>query len=802
MVRIKDIGRAELGAQSYSLFGRNNGKPTTIILMYLQPGANALDTVNAAEATMDELAKSFPKGVHYSIPFNTTLFITESAHEVIKTLAEAVALVLLVVFIFLQSWRASLVPLLAVPVSIIGTFAGMLALGFTINTLTLFGLVLAIGIVVDDAIVVVENVERIMHEEGLAVREATIKAMQEVTGPVVAIVLVLSAVFVPVAFLGGLTGQLYKQFAVTIAISVAISGLVALTLSPALCRLLLKPQHGEGRGPFKYFNRAFTWITKVYVAITRLICRLWVLGLLAYILLCYAAWHFYQTVPSSFLPAEDQGVFIAAILLPDGASQARTNELAKKLEDYALAQPEVYNILTLGGLNLLAGGNNTNAATFFVVLNSWSQREGPEHSVDAVTGRIMKHFASAPEGMVLAFNLPPVRGLGLRAGFEMQLQARAGQDVRQLAAVSNDLLTKLRQNPAITAPSGTLSVALPQLFLELNRDKAKSIGIPITSVFDTLQAYFGALYVNDFNKYGRIYRVQLQAEPEFRSNPDDIKQVYVRSNKGEMVPLSEIISSHFQAGPNLVSRFNGFPSVQISGAPAPGISSGQAMDIVSKAVAGLPQGYGFEWSGISYQEIKAGNQAPMILGFGLLVVFLVLAAQYERWSLPVAVLLAVPLGVLGASLAVFIRGIDRDIYFQIGLLTLVGLSAKNAILIIEFCVVLREKGLPVMEAALEAARLRFRPIIMTSLAFILGVLPLVHSQGAGAAGRHSIGTGVMGGMIAATLLAIFFVPMFYVIIQRVTERRIHLEPHSPAPGTDAPAGHESHNPSADPGERE
>jgi len=797
MVRVKDIGRAELGAQSYNLFGRLNGKPTTLVLLYLQPGANALDTVQAARATMDELAKSFPKGVYYRIPFDTTVFVRESAKEVIKTLLEAVALVLVVVFLFLQSWRATLIPLLAVPVSIIGTFAGMLALGFSINTLTLFGLVLAIGIVVDDAIVVVENVERIMHDEGLPVREATIKAMEEVTGPVIAIVLVLSAVFVPVAFLGGLTGQLYKQFAVTIAVSVAISGLVALTLSPALCRLLLKPHHGERRGFFKYFNRAFEGLTRGYVGTTGFITRRWVFGILLFVALCGAAGYVYQKVPASFLPSEDQGYFVSAVLLPDGASQDRTNVLAKKLEEYVLSQPEVRSIVSLGGLNLLGGGNNTNAATFFVALHPWSQRQGEGSHVSAVVGRVMKHFSVAPEGMVLAFNPPAVRGLGLRAGFEMQLQARGGQDIRDLAQQMNDLLGKLRQSPTIQAPSGTLSVGLPQLFLDLDREKTKMIGIPITTVFDTLQAFFGALYVNDFNKYGRIYRVQLQAEPEYRNKPEDINKVYIRNPQGNMVPLSEIVTAKFQAGPNLVSRFNGFPSVQVTGAPSPGVSSSEAMQAVTDAMSGMPEGYGFEWSGISFQEIKAGNQAPIILGFGLIVVFLVLAAQYEKWSLPIAVLLAVPLGVLGAALAVYIRGIDRDIFFQIGLLTLVGLSAKNAILIVEFCVVLREQGRPIREAALEAARLRFRPIIMTSLAFILGVLPLVRAHGAGAAGRHSIGTGVMGGMIAATVLAIFFVPLFYVVIQRMSEGRPKpgSAPELPLPpshATPPPLPHERH----------
>lgn len=769
-VRLTDVGRAELGAQSYDLFGRLNGKPTTLILTYLQPGANSLVTKEAAIKTLDELSKSFPKGVYYTVPYDTTKFITESISEVVHTFAEAVVLVLLVVFIFLQSWRATIVPLLAVPVSIIGAFAGMIALGFSINTLTLFGLILAIGIVVDDAIVVVENVERIMEEEHLPVREATIKAMDEVTGPVIAIVLVLSAVFVPVAFLGGLTGQLYKQFAVTIAISVAISGLVALTLSPALCRILLRHTERAKRGPFKWFNSAFDYMTRGYVGTVRLVIKYTVVSLIMLGLLMAGIWRLNNVTSTGFIPEEDQGSFIVAAVLPDGASLDRTDKLAKQIEQFLVKQPEVANVVTLGGLNFLAGStNNTNASAFYVVLKDWHERPGEAHHVNALVGRVMGAFSKTAEGLVLSFNPPPIRGLGLRAGFELQLQAKAGQDVRELATVMQDVLGKMNKRPEIQAPSGTLSVNLPQLYVELNREKAKAAGIPITDVFNSLQAYFGALYVNDFNKYGRVYRVQLQAEPEYRSKPEDIGKLFLKNQSGQMVPMSEIVSTSFRAGPNVVSRFNGYTAVQINGGAAPGFSSGEAMQAANEILADLPTGYGYQYSGISFQEVRAGNQAPMILAFGLVVVFLVLAAQYERWSLPFAVLLAVPLGVLGALLAVYLRDISKDIYFQIGLLTLVGLSAKNAILIVEFCVVLREGGMGIVQAALEAARMRFRPILMTSLAFILGVLPLAISTGAGAAGRRSIGTGVMGGMIAATVLAVFLVPLFYVLLTSMTE---------------------------------
>ncbi len=789
MVRVKDVGRAELGAQSYDLFGRRNGTPTALLPVYLQPGANALDTKDAVIAAMEDLEKSFPKGIYYGIPYDTTTFITESIKEVLKTFIEAIILVLIVVYVFLQNWRAALIPLLAVPVSIIGTFAGMIALGYTINTLTLFGLILAIGIVVDDAIVVVENVERIMEEEHLPVREATIKAMDEVTGPVIAIVLVLCAVFVPVAFLGGLTGQLYKQFAVTIAISVTISGIVALTLSPALCRLLLKHSHKPKRGPFKWFNTAFDWMTRGYVRVTKGVIRFTLLSLIIFGICVWAIFHLMKVTPTGFIPEEDQGSFIVAILMPDGASLDRTNELAKEVEQFVLKQPEVANIVTLGGMNLLSGGvNSTNASTFFVSLKPWAER--PEAHVNDVLGRLMGNFGKHPDGIVLAFNPPPIRGLGMRSGFEMQLQARAGQDVRQLAQVTDDFIKKLGERPEIDAPNGTLSVNLPQLYVDLNREKAKAMGVNITEIFDTLQAYFGALYVNDFNKYGRVYRVQLQAEPEFRNKPEDIGKLFVKNGGGNMVPMNEIVSTSFRAGPNVVSRFNGFTSVQITGAAAPGFATGDTMVAINELAADLPAGYDFEWSGASYQEVEAGNKAPMVMAFGLLVVFLVLAAQYERWGLPIAVMLAVPLGVLGALVAIYLREINRDIYFQIGLLTLVGLSAKNAILIVEFCVVLRESGKGIVESALQAARLRFRPILMTSFAFILGVVPLAISTGAGAAGRQSIGTGVVGGMLAATILSVFFVPMFYVLVTRVTEwlsgRGRHHNPPPPGPGGSGP----------------
>jgi multidrug efflux pump len=773
MVRVKDVGRAELGSNSYDLFGRIGGKPTTFIIGYLQSGANALDTAKAMKARMEELSKTFPTGVKADIPYDTTLFIDVSVYEVVKTLFEAVALVLVVVFVFLQSWRATLIPLVAVPVAIVGTFVGMRVLGFSINSLTLFGMVLSIGIVVDDAIVVVENVERVMHEKLLPVREATIEAMNEVTGPIIAIVLVLSAVFLPVAFLGGLTGVMYKQFAVTIAVSVAISGLVALTLSPALCRLLLKPAHGERRGVFGLFNRGFGKLTNGYAAGVRGTLRFGVVSVAVFGVLVLATMHLFRTIPTSFIPNEDQGYFMTVVKLPDGASAERTDKVLKKLEEYLVAQPGVSTTVALGGFNPLVQANSPDAAVVFVPLKNWEDRKTPDTQVEAMAGATMGRFMGEKDALMLfAFNPPPVMGLGQQAGFEFQIQARGGADVRELAQRTGAFLAELGKRPEINPQTLNipLSVQLPQLFIDPNNEKIQAAQVQPSELFNTLQAYLGALYVNDFNKFGRVYRVQVQAEPQFRQDPKNIAAMFVRNKMGDMVPVSELVTTKWQAGPNFVSRFNGFPSVQVAGSPAAGYSTGQAMEAIKEVAAKtLPTGYGYEYSGASLQEIKAGSQAPYVIGFGLLVVFLVLAAQYEQWSLPLAVMLAVPLGLLGALAAVKIAGRDNDIYFQIGLLTLIGLSAKNAILIVEFCIVLRREGKGIVESAIGAAKIRFRPIIMTSLAFILGVVPLVVSTGAGASGRRSIGTGVFGGMLAATVLAVFFVPLFFVVVQSASE---------------------------------
>ncbi|SCY02088.1 multidrug efflux RND transporter permease subunit [Nitrosospira sp. Nsp13] len=775
MVRMRDIARVELGAQSYDLEGRWNGKPNTFLLTFLAPGANALDTVQRVREEMDKLTRSFPAGVSYDIPYDTTTFIEVSIKEVVKTLVEATLLVILVVFIFLQSWRATLIPAIAVPISLIGTLAGMAALGFSINTLTLFGMVLAIGIVVDDAIVVVENVERHMTKGGLSPKDAAKKAMDEVTGPVIAIVLVLAAVFVPVAFLGGITGELYKQFAITIALSVAISGFVALTLSPALCALVLKPGHGQPKGIWKMFNRSFDWVQTRYVGTVGVILKRSVIALVVFGTLIAVILGLFKTIPGSFLPEEDQGYFITIVQLPDGASKARTIEVLSKIESYFQSIPAVHSTDTLAGQNFVFGTRGTNQATMFIPLHHWDTRRNAEEQAPGLIAAAFQEFAKIPEALILAFNAPSIRGLGSTGGFSLQLQDPSGGDFAEFAAVAEEFVAKATEHPAIAAASTNFRVSAPRLYATVDRERAKALGVPISEVFDTMQAYFGNLYINDFVKFGRIYRVQTEALPEYRSSPDDISKVYVRAQNNEgrtMIPLDSVVTTEFTSGPDPVTHFNGFNTALVLGGAAPGYSSGQALEALEQVANEIliPRGYAIDWSGISFQEHKAGGQSILVFAFALLMVFLVLAALYESWSIPFAVILAIPFGILGALLAIWTRGLSNDIYFQIGLVTLIGLAAKNAILIVEFANQRYAAGVSLADAALEAARLRFRPIVMTSLAFILGVFPLVVASGAGAASRNSIGTGVFGGMLAATFLAIFFVPLFFVTIGKIVRR--------------------------------
>ncbi|MCP5251630.1 MAG: multidrug efflux RND transporter permease subunit [Burkholderiales bacterium] len=775
MVRMRDVARVELGAQSYDLEGRWNGITNTFLLTFLAPGANALETVKHVREEMARLASGFPTGMSYDVPYDTTQFIEVSINEVFKTLIEASILVILVVFLFLQSWRATLIPAVAVPISLIGALAGMHALGFSINTLTLFGMVLAIGIVVDDAIIVVENVERNITKGGLSPKDAAIKAMNEVTGAIIASVLVLAAVFVPVTFLEGITGQLYQQFAATIAISVAISGFVALTLSPALCALVLKPGHGASKGFWKLFDRFFDWTQMRYVGVVDIIIRRWLLALAIFALLIVIAAGLFKTIPQSFLPEEDQGYFITIFHLPEGASKSRTVEVVEKIEHYFQANSAVHSTDVLAGQNFVFNTRGSNQATMFVPLHHWDERQHPDQQAPGLIAAAFGEFAKIPDALILAFNPPAIPGLGATGGFSLQLLDPTGRDFAEFAAAAQAFAARASEHPAIAKASTNFHINTPRLYAQIDRERAKSLGVPISEVFDTMQAYFGNMYINDFVKFGRVYRVQTEAPPEFRSSPEDISKIFVRTRNNPeqtMIPLDTIVSTYFSSGPDPVTHFNGFNAALVLGAAAPGYSSGQAIEALEQLADELlrPHGYTIGWDGISLQEKKAGGQSVVIFAFALLMVFLVLAALYENWSVPMAVILIIPFGVLGALLAIWTRELTNDIYFQIGLITLIGLSAKNAILIVEFANQRYAAGMPLVKATLEAARLRFRPIIMTSMAFILGVLPLVLASGAGAASRHSIGTGVFGGMLAATFLAIFFVPLFFVISARLSRK--------------------------------
>jgi hydrophobe/amphiphile efflux-1 (HAE1) family protein len=781
-LRLRDVARIELGARDYDREARLDGQQAIFMGVFLQPGANALATAGGVESELKSLAARFPAGVEYHIPFDTTRFVEVSIEEVVKTLAEAMLLVFLVVYLFLQSFRATLIPMIAVPVSLVGTFAGMFALGFSINTLTLFGLVLAIGMVVDDAIVVLENTERIMATEGRSAREAAFRSMQEVTGPVVAIVLVLVAVFVPVAFMGGLAGQLYRQFAITVAISVAISGLVALTLSPALCALLLKDRHHAPRGFFGAFNRGFESGTGGFVRVVRLLLGRPVLGAALFVLVALAAFGFFRVVPGSLVPQEDQGYFIAAALLPDGATLSRTREVSQRIEKMLLADPAVEHVATINGIDFVGGGSNSAVSTMFVILKRWNERTSADLALETTIGRFFAQTAGIREALVFAFNPPAIQGLGTTGGFEVYLQNRGEGDTARLAQVTQEFMAKLNQDRRLLGARTLFRANTPQINVRLDREKAKSLGVPVDEVFASLQTAFGALYVNDFNKSGRVFRVQLQADAPFRSRPEDLRKLYVRSTGGAMVPLGSLLQISYGAGAETLERFNLYPAVKLLGAPAPGRSSAEAIAAVEETAAReLPPEFAVAWTGTAFEEKKTGGSSARVLLFGMVLVFLILAAQYERWSLPVAVLLSVPFAFLGALVAVWARGMPNDVYFQIGLVTLIGLSAKNAILIVEFASQQREQGRSILEAAAEAARLRFRPIVMTSLAFILGVLPLAFSSGAGAAARRSMGTGVFGGMLAATLMAVAFVPLFFRWVSgRETEAAVAAEERSAA----------------------
>jgi multidrug efflux pump len=767
-LRLKDVARVELGAQNYDVNVTVNGAPSIGIGVYLQSGANALAVAEIVRRAVTGMSKNFPTGVDYVIPFDTTKFVQASIHEVIVTLVIAALLVVLVVFMFLQSWRATLIPIIVVPVALIGAFAGLYVFGFSINTLTLFAIVLATGIVVDDAIVVLENVERLMAEKNLSPREAAIESMREVTGAIIAIELVLVSVFVPIAFLGGIAGQLYKQFAVTVATSVTISGIAALTLTPALCALLLKSAHKES-ALFRPFNRGFERLTSWYGSSVR-----WSLKNVAASIAIFAAvlvaivW-LMRVVPTSFVPPEDQGYVFGSIVLPDGASLNRTGKVGATVQQLLNKHPAVENVFMISGFDLLGGGQKTNAATTFIALKPWDQRETTSQQV---VEYLLREGASIRDASVISFGPPAIRGLGTSGGIEAYLQNRSSDDPQQLAKVLQQFLEELRRRPELASVNSFFRPGVPQIQVEVDREKALSLGVPITDVYEALQTEMGGFYVNDFNRSGRTYRVMLQAEAAFRSRPENLGSIYVRAAGGDMIPLKVLIRLKSTVGADQLDRYNGFVAAKFIANAASSTSSGQAIAVVEEVAAKvLPQGYSVAWTGAAFQEQRTGSASILAFSLALVLVFLILAAQYERWTLPVAVLLSVPFALLGALVAVLMRGFTNDIYFQIGLVVLIGLAAKNAILIVEFAAQNLAKGMSTFDAALTAARQRFRPIVMTSLAFVLGVLPLVIAQGAGAGARRSMGTGVLGGMLAATFIATIFVPVFFDLLSRRYARR-------------------------------
>ncbi len=767
-VRIRDIGRVEVAGQSYGFAARLNGKSIAGIGIQLTPTANALETARLVRAKMEELSKYFPPGMEYVIPFDTSLFVKISIEEVVKTLLEAVVLVFLVMLLFLQNLRYTLIPAIVVPISLMGTFATMAAFGYSINVLTMFGMVLAIGILVDDAIVVVENVERIMSEERLPPREATIKAMGQITGAIIGITLVLIAVFVPMAFFSGSVGAIYRQFSMSMVASMVFSAVMAITLTPALCATILKPidpDHHEKRGFFGAFNRLFKRTSEGYQSIVARLIKTSFRYMVIYgVIVAAVAW-MAARMPTSFLPAEDQGYLLANVQLPPGASTGRTLNVMEQAEQYFMKEPGVQAIVSVLGYSF--SGNGQNGGLLFVPLKDWKEREKPELSSEAIAKKALMLMGIIRDAIVFTVNPPAIRELGNATGFSLRLQDRGGLGHDALLAARNQLLGMMSKNPVIKSARPEGMEDSPQLKLEIDRDKANALGLSVADINATLSGTFGSVYVNDFPNMGRQQRVILQAVPEKRLQPEDLEKLHVRNAQGMMVPFSAFARSNWVNGPVQLVRFNGYPAMKIQGDAAPGFSSGDALAEVEKMVGQLPQGIGYEWAGQSLEEKAAGSTATVLFALSLLAVFLVLAALYESTSIPLSVMLVVPLGVLGAVAFTMLRGMPNDVYFKVGLIAIIGLSAKNAILIIEYAKDLQASGKSLTEATLTAVKLRFRPIIMTSLAFILGVLPLVIATGAGSASQRAIGTGVMGGMITATVLAVFFVPVFFVVVRRI-----------------------------------
>ncbi|MCX5873018.1 MAG: multidrug efflux RND transporter permease subunit [Deltaproteobacteria bacterium] len=770
VTRVKDIARVDLGGKAYDTFSIFNGKPTATIVIYQSPGSNALQVADDVQKSMETLKREFPQGLDYKAIYEISNFVRSSIHEVIKTLFEAFILVFIVVFVFLQDWRATIIPAITIPVSLIGTFAVMAMLGFSINMVTLFGMVLAIGIVVDDAIVVVENVERNMTEYGLGAKEASIRAMEEVTGPIIGITLVLMAVFVPAAFMGGITGELYRQFSLTIAITTLFSAVNALTLSPALCAILLRSGHGTKNVFFRVFNSVFDRITYSYSSVVTACLRrvgsmmIIFIGLVAFT--CLGFLH----VPTGFVPSEDDGLILVNIQMPDGASLDRTEATVQKVGVILDKTNGISSYGVLGGYSLIDGAA-PNQAGIFAPLTSWDERIKNGRNRDVIMAELTSEFRKIQEGTVFVFTLPPIFGLGTGGGFELQLQDKSDLGLIALQRYGNELASAANGQPRLKNVFSTYRATVPNVFVKVDREKAHNMGVPLQTVFDAMSAYLGSTYVNDFNKFGRTWQVKVQADSLFRSKPEDILKLQVRNKDGKMLPLGAMATVEDSVGPLKVDRYNLYPTAKVMGGPAPGYSSGQALQTMEKlAQIKLPVGMGYSWTAMAFQEKKAGSQAVVIFSLAILVVLLILAAQYESWADPFSVVLVVPMAVLGAVAALMIRHMDNNIYTQVGLVLLVGLSAKNAILIVEFAREMRIKGKGVIEATVEGSKLRFRPILMTSFAFILGVVPLVVASGAGAVSRQALGTAVFAGMLGVTILGVFFTPVLYVFMQRIRER--------------------------------
>jgi multidrug efflux pump len=768
-VRLRDVARVELGSENYNRIARFNGQPAAAMAVRLAAGANALETAAAVKAKMEELSRFFPSGLEVIYPYDSTPFVRIAILDVFKTLGEAVLLVFLIMYLFLQNFRATLIPTLAIPVVLLGTFGVLAAFGYSINTLTMFAMVLAIGLLVDDAIVVVENVERVMHEDRLSPREATRKSMLQITSALIGIALVLSAVFVPMAFFGGSTGVIYRQFSITIVSAMVLSVLVALILTPALCATLLKPTDAEHfaqkRGFFGVFNRGFDRTRQGYLHSTAFMLRHRISFMTVFMLIVIGVGALFMRLPSAFLPDEDQGVLFSQIMLPAGATREQTLEVIKKVENHYLNDPAVQQMVAVAGFSF--GGSGQNMGIAFVRLKPWEERKAPELRVKAVVGRAMQQFSHIREAMVFAFAPPAVIELGQASGFNFYLQDNAGLGHDALMAARNQFLGLAAQSKELSGvrPNGLNDA--PLLRVNIDHAKAGAYGLSVANINNTLSAAWGSAYVDDFIHEGRVKKVYMHADAEFRMQPEDLEAWYVRNDSGQMVPFSAFATVEWAFGSPRLERYNGLPSLEIMGMPAAGVSSGEAMHTVEALVAQLPLGIGLAWTGLSFEERLAGAQAPILYALSILVVFLALAALYESWAVPFSVMLIVPLGVLGALLAVLWRGLPNDIYFQVGLLTIIGLSAKNAILIVEFAKAELERGTDLIAATLEGARLRLRPILMTSLAFGFGVLPLALSTGAGSGSQNAIGTGVLGGMISATVLGVLFVPLFFVVIRRM-----------------------------------